>query len=225
MTSNLRRTGRPDAQSIEVLNRHILATATMLFAQQGYAATSIEQIAALAEIGKQTIYRRYASKEELFIAVVLEMIHGVLDSPLQLDVKPENCMDTLRELCWNLMNVPFSRPQSMALYRIMIAESARFPELAGKVIEAAFCPIENTISRLLDAARSDGQVRSDVPLIHLCRLLGGMCTGWIYQQHLLGNRDCLANETERKQFFDSAWSMFLAAVQGKTRSANSQAGM
>ena len=213
MTSTLRRTGRPDAQTIELLNRHILATATNLFAQQGYAATSIEQIAALAEIGKQTIYRRYSSKEELFIEVILEMIHAVLETPLQIEVKSDNCMDSLRELCWNLMNVPYAKTESMALYRIMIAESVRFPDLAGKVIEAAFCPIESTIARLLEAARSNGQVRSDMPLIHLCRSLGGMCTGWIYQQHLLGNRDCLSNETERKQFFDSAWTLFLSGAR------------
>ncbi len=213
MTLTLHRTGRPDAQTIELLNRHILTIATMLFAQQGYAATSIEQIAARAEIGKQTIYRRYSSKEELFIAVILDMIHGVLDSPLQIEVKSENCLDSLRELCWNLMNVPFANAESMALYRIMIAESTRFPDLAIKVIEAAFCPIENTFARLLDAARSSGQIRSDVPLVHLCRALGGMCTGWIYQQHLLGNRICLSDEVERREFFESTWLLFRAGAR------------
>ena len=208
----IKRSGRPDAQSIALLNRHILTVATNLFAEQGFAATSIEQIASRAEIGKQTIYRRYASKEELFMAVVLEMIHGVLDSPLQVEINAGNCIEALRDLCWNLLNVPFAKPESMALYRIMIAESARFPELAGQVIEAAFCPIENTFLSLLETARNNGRIRTALPLDLLCHSLGGMFTGWIYQQHLLGNRTCLQDEGARKQFFDSTWSLFLTGV-------------
>nr|WP_242621770.1 TetR family transcriptional regulator [Komagataeibacter xylinus] len=42
----------------EELDALILKTATRLFGEQGYAATSVEQIAAVAKVGKQTIYRR-----------------------------------------------------------------------------------------------------------------------------------------------------------------------
>ncbi|MCJ8355797.1 helix-turn-helix domain-containing protein, partial [Novacetimonas hansenii] len=54
--------GRPDSRMSEELDALILKTATRLFGEQGYAATSVEQIAAVAKVGKQTIYRRHPSK-------------------------------------------------------------------------------------------------------------------------------------------------------------------
>src|ERR1700758_774136 len=66
----VRRTGRPDQQASEELVRNIIETAARLFIDQGYAATSIEQIAAAAGSGKQTIYRRFGSKTGIFHEVI-----------------------------------------------------------------------------------------------------------------------------------------------------------
>jgi len=41
-----------------------------LFLQQGYSATSMDAVAAGASVTKQTVYRYYPSKEELFVAVM-----------------------------------------------------------------------------------------------------------------------------------------------------------
>ncbi|WP_373320719.1 TetR/AcrR family transcriptional regulator [Acetobacter estunensis] len=65
--------GRPDGRISEELDILILKTASRLFGEQGYAATSVEQIAAVAQVGKQTIYRRHPSKESLFKTVISEL--------------------------------------------------------------------------------------------------------------------------------------------------------
>lgn len=51
----------------------ILDAALRLLIDRGYAATSIEAVAAEAGVSKATIYRRWASKEELTLAVVAEI--------------------------------------------------------------------------------------------------------------------------------------------------------
>jgi AcrR family transcriptional regulator len=41
--------------------------AMQLFDQQGYAATTVEQIAAAAEISTATFYRHYSDKEDIVL--------------------------------------------------------------------------------------------------------------------------------------------------------------
>lgn len=55
---------------MERTRRFIAETAFDLFVTQGYDATTIEQIAAAAEVGPRTLYRYYATKEALVISFV-----------------------------------------------------------------------------------------------------------------------------------------------------------
>lgn len=64
------RGGRPSKQETEKLGLRIVETAMQLFATQGFAGTSVEQVAARCGVGKDTIYRRFSSKAELFDGVV-----------------------------------------------------------------------------------------------------------------------------------------------------------
>jgi AcrR family transcriptional regulator len=57
------------AERIETTRRAILAAAGDLFGVQGYAATSIDQIAAVAGVAKGAVYHHFVSKERLFEAV------------------------------------------------------------------------------------------------------------------------------------------------------------
>lgn len=50
--------------------RDILAAASQLFARQGFADTSVEAIAALAEVGTGTVYNYFSSKGDLLMALV-----------------------------------------------------------------------------------------------------------------------------------------------------------
>lgn len=50
--------------------RDILAAASQLFAKQGFAETSVEAIAALAEVGTGTVYNYFSSKGDLLMALV-----------------------------------------------------------------------------------------------------------------------------------------------------------
>lgn len=201
------RIGRPDAKAIEALNRHILSTATRLFIEQGYAATSMEQVATMAGAGKQTIYRRYASKEELFTAVVSALVATLFEAPDEAAVDLTNPLAALRNTCWATLEL-LLRPEPLALYRILIAEAVRFPSLVERVTRAAVGPVEELVRRLLRAAQEAGQIRNDVPVDDMHHALNGMITGWIVQQRLLGF-NVLETEAERRAFFKNAWTLFI----------------
>ena len=51
----------------------ILDAATEVFLRDGYLGTNMEEIAALSEVSKQTIYKHFESKEALFVEIVSSM--------------------------------------------------------------------------------------------------------------------------------------------------------
>jgi len=61
------------AESKERTRQRLLAEAQRLFRERGYAATSLEQIAAAAEVTKGAIYGHFASKEDLLISAIEEV--------------------------------------------------------------------------------------------------------------------------------------------------------
>ena len=54
--------------------QEILEAAAKSFSMFGYKATTMDQVAKIANVGKGTIYTFFANKEELFNAIVMKMI-------------------------------------------------------------------------------------------------------------------------------------------------------
>ena len=205
-----RRAGRPDAQAAEALERHILSTATRLFIEQGYAETSMEQIAASAGSGKQTLYRRYSSKEDLFKAVIGARSRSLLQYASVAETVSSDPLQGLREVCRAMLELLLS-PQMIDIYRVLVAEARRFPALADHTMNHIAAPINDVIRRLLRAARKSGQVRGNCDIEIMLQSVTGLVTGWATQQQLLG-RKCLQRKQERTTFFEMAWSIFLQGV-------------
>jgi TetR/AcrR family transcriptional regulator, regulator of autoinduction and epiphytic fitness len=205
------RPGRPTAQRAETLERQLLGTAAQLFAEQGYAATSMEQIALVAGIGKQTIYRRYPSKEILFTAVLCDMSRDILQRVAVDNERGRDPLLALRETCRAALEL-FGTPSAVAMHRLLIAEAPRFPSLIERVTREVIEPIDAALRRLIEAAQRTGQLRADWPAEDALRALSGMTIGWLVQRKLLGLRS-LATEAERTAFFGTMWSLF---VKGTT---------
>ena len=72
----------PDAELQERRRAEILDTATAVFAENGFAAADVQEIADKTGVGKGTIYRYFPSKEELFLAAV---DHGMRNLKLAVD--------------------------------------------------------------------------------------------------------------------------------------------
>lgn len=126
------RGGRPSRADSLRLRQRILEAATELFLAEGYGSTTIEAVAASAGISKRTFYHRFNDKPALFAAVVhsiIEQIRPPADVPL---IEGTSLRDILRRLAGMMLRAALS-PQAIALHRLVMAESARFPELARAV--------------------------------------------------------------------------------------------
>jgi AcrR family transcriptional regulator len=68
----------PTRERVEATRRDIIAAAVHAFRLQGYAATQISTVAAIAGVSPRTLYRYFGSKSELFAATVEESTENFL---------------------------------------------------------------------------------------------------------------------------------------------------
>lgn len=114
----------------------ILDGAKTVFLSQGFGLATMDDVAAAAGVGKQTVYRHFKSKEALFVGLVSSMcaeVGGFLASAQdeQSGSSPEA---GLRELGWVLARSLIT-PDYLRLYRAIVAEAERLPELGQEFYE------------------------------------------------------------------------------------------
>ena len=127
-----RRGGRPSQQEAAQLADRILDAATELFFARGYGATSIEAVAQRARISKRTFYHRFDDKATLFGAVLHRIIEGLRPPRAVPMVTGAGLAEVLRRLAGLIVHAAVT-PQALALHRLIVGESARFPKLAAAV--------------------------------------------------------------------------------------------
>jgi TetR/AcrR family transcriptional regulator, mexJK operon transcriptional repressor len=156
-----RRSGRPSRTAALELRDRILDVATALFLSQGYGLTTIEAVARRAGISKRTFYHRFGDKTALFRAVVHRVIERMRPPPGVPLLDGAGAHEQLRHLAGLILRAALS-PPAIALHRMIIAESARFPELARAVhAEGASREAVTLISELLAREIANGELTAD----------------------------------------------------------------
>lgn len=116
-------------ESVTPKQEAILQGAMRVFLRSGYAGTSMDRVAAEAGVSKQTIYSHFQDKEGLFTALMERMTIRRFQSVLgmaRLQGEPEQLMRQFAEVFLNKI----ADADYVAWLRLIIAESARFPDLA-----------------------------------------------------------------------------------------------
>ncbi|HEX4088654.1 MAG TPA: TetR/AcrR family transcriptional regulator [Trebonia sp.] len=117
-----RKRGRPTAEERSARETEILGHALGVFLRCGYGASTVDELAAAAQVTKRTLYTYFGDKAGLFAAMVTQ-----LAATVSLDATSD--VDTLEVLAARIVSRVHS-DDLVGLHRLVIAESARFPELA-----------------------------------------------------------------------------------------------
>jgi len=122
--------GRPPLRSDEETRQIILDAARQSFAADGYAATSTEELARRAGISTKTLYRLFPAKAALFEAMCADRLDRLLSA---IDLRMGNDADIEEGLRGALLACADLAldPEVVALQRMVLQESAAFPELAA----------------------------------------------------------------------------------------------
>jgi AcrR family transcriptional regulator len=202
----IRSGGRPPRDALEELDARLIACASRLFMERGYSGTSIEAVAAEAGAGKNTIYRRYPTKADLFQAVVDEQIANLLRAPE--GVAAGDLEGGLSQLAVTLVKAALN-PQTTAFQRLVIAEAERFPEIAAICLEHAFRPAIGLAYAVL-ARAAPGRARADLDFAAeqfvACAVYGPHLRALMGRRMLTAPTDIAAYAERAVSLFLKGWS-------------------
>jgi AcrR family transcriptional regulator len=117
--------------------RAILDAATNVFLEKGYLGTSMDEVAGLAAVSKQTVYKHFSTKEALFIEIVSGTTHKAGDkvhNEMPGFGAGDDPAEYLRTYAYRQLTVVL-QPRIMQLRRLVIGEVGRFPELAKALFD------------------------------------------------------------------------------------------
>jgi TetR/AcrR family transcriptional regulator, mexJK operon transcriptional repressor len=135
----------------------ILEAATTAFLSNGYLGTSMDEIAALAAVSKQTVYKHFADKQRLFSEIVVATVNEAGEPTVDEVVNLRDSGDVeadLRDLARRLL-ARVMQPRLLQLRRVVIGEAGRFPELGrtfyelgpGRTVDALAAAFERLAER------------------------------------------------------------------------------
>jgi AcrR family transcriptional regulator len=137
----------------------ITSAATELFLDRGYDGTSLARIAEAAEVSKSTLFKQFPTKAALFEAIVTESWQrDAADADAQ--PKPGDLRGGLTAIGRRYAEL-VGQPRMAGLFRIVIAELPRFPELGQMQFQLGKLPYFASVQRYLEAEHEAG--RADVP--------------------------------------------------------------
>ncbi|WP_448952448.1 TetR/AcrR family transcriptional regulator [Labrys neptuniae] len=151
---------------VERTRKCILAAATELFLKQGYLGTNMDEIAALAEVSKQTVYAHFQNKETLFLEIAGGMTGRAGDEHQEQVADPADTVP-LAQFLLEFADVQLTlvmTPRLLQLRRLAIAEAERFPELGKLLYQRGPMRSINRLANLFQRYRALGQLRMADPL-------------------------------------------------------------
>ncbi|MBU6438364.1 MAG: TetR/AcrR family transcriptional regulator [Betaproteobacteria bacterium] len=205
-----RRERRKDARPSEILD-----AALDVFAEKGFAAAKLDDIAARAGISKGTLYLYFTSKEELLKGVVHENIVNMIEEGrVFIREYPGDTPSLLRDFV-----IEWWRRKGMtkvsAIPKLIMSEAGNFPEIAKFYYEEVICPADEMITSILRRGVERGEF-APVARLHetalsiMCAVL--FVVNW---KHSIG--PCVPRESvDAEQFLNNHVSLLVDGLRPRT---------
>jgi AcrR family transcriptional regulator len=185
-----KRSRRKEARPAEI------ATAALrLFAERGFAATRLEDVAAAAGIGKGTIYLYFANKEELFEAVVLQRLVPRLDAAEAIVGSYTGPAAGLLRAVAGLAADAIGSDIA-AIPKLVVTESGNFPDMARFYADNVVRRGKALIGRVLALGEAQGEFRP-VDIDAVLPVIVGPILMMVLWQHSLGRHTDLQFQPAR----------------------------
>jgi TetR/AcrR family transcriptional repressor of mexJK operon len=200
----IKRAGRPPREIAAQLSEQILGAAEALFLEQGYGATTIEQVAGQIGATKRTVYVRFSDKAGLFHAVVKR----VLDArrPDLRTIGTDRSVDErLNDMALRVLSYVLD-PVVVRLFRVVTTEAYRFPELNRMMEEQAAHGVAWAVGQMLEEEVRLGRLVLDDPAL-ATRLLLSLVTGAPTKEAGRGVKPL--GYPDRRQWVKGAVALFL----------------
>jgi AcrR family transcriptional regulator len=193
-----RRVGRPRRGTEPARNEALLNAATRVFLRDGYGQASIDRVAAEAGVSTRTIYERYKNKADLFGATIdrlVDRMTTVLETADLDEFEPRAGLTWIAETLINRQD-----PDGAALFRIIVTEANRFPDLAAKMRETDKRCINAAVGNYLRLQVERGSLSLRDPdkaaTMFLRLIFAEMHEHWLFGKDLPSRTDLLEHARE-----------------------------
>lgn len=207
--ASARRTRKPP----EERRADILAAAQQVFSEHSYRVTDVQHIAERAGVGKGTVYRFFATKEELFLAAVsaaMDDLAGQVARALEF----EDPLERLRQGVTLYLQYFDDRPEVVELF---VQERAEFPDRT----KPTYFLYEDSDGadwiRTYEELVSSGRARAVDPR-EAFRTFADLLYGTVLSQHLAARPGRLARRAE------TIFDLLLHGLLGGSASPNAPGG-
>ncbi len=140
--------------------KEILEAAFTEFSRNGYAATTLEQIAEQAGVTKGTIYVYFENKEHLFISMVREITKASFDAVQAMFETHEGSTADLLRMQFSFMYQHLVEDRRRReVVRMLIADAPRFPELADRYYAEILQPCMDRLKQAIQRGIDRGEIR------------------------------------------------------------------
>jgi len=164
--------------------REICAAALAVFAEKGFAAAKLDEIASRAGVSKGTLYLYFKDKEQLFRAVVRDAVVPNVERLRAALIQAGLPFGELIRLFLAKFVEVTDRVPVGAVAKMVISESRNFPELAKVWHDEVVSKALGTMTALIEMAQARGEVRAGDARLHTFTLMGPMLMGVIYRETL-----------------------------------------
>ena len=158
MAGTARAPGRPAGPR----GTDLVAVARLAFLENGFAGTTMQDVAARAGISKTSLYREHASKDDLFAAVVLDWAargRGAMRPALDAFLATEPLRTGLLELV-RAVQVAVLDEAPLRMRRLVAAEAERSPRVSERYVAASWDANIAELAGALATLRDRGSIRS-----------------------------------------------------------------
>jgi TetR/AcrR family transcriptional repressor of mexJK operon len=194
----------------------IIEIAQDLFFREGYAGTSMSQIAAAVGGSKTTLYNYFQSKEDLLLAVVRDVVE-MNQADYDLAGPPSELRAWLTAFGCECMKMLTSY-KYLSLQRLAVAEALHCPEVGRIFDEVGIEPFYTTVMAKLVEAMDAGVLRRADPRVALEQFME-MSAGWLLRRAVWNIRPT-PTEAEIEKNVRDAVSVFMDGYAARGESAS-----
>lgn len=186
--------------------RQILTGAQKVFREHGFAGASVDCIAKTAGVSKPTIYSHFADKKELFVEMIRDEFSRQSHVIWNVESTSLDPQKQLEKLGTEFLNAVLN-PKLQSLFRLVLAELDRFPEIGSVFYNVTIARGISTLSGLLETYEEQGIL--DVPDIDLAsHQFLELCRAGVFFPNILRVRKTLTGD-ERSAHVQQAVRTFL----------------
>ena len=190
----------------------LLAAALDVFVEKGFAATRVEEIAQRAGVSKGTLFLYFASKEELFKALVRENITSNFPHWREGLQNFSGSMAAMLHLSAQGWWMHVGDTKASGIMKLMVSEGAKFPDLSRFYQEEVIAPGDQLLLGILQRGVDLGEFRADVPLVDVVHSFVAAMLYLMIVKHMAQSEQALTLPIDPRTFLSNHVSLLLAGI-------------